>query len=62
MFLRSALLSQLSMLQALLSQLRAPSGSCSSSATAGPLEIEAAGLVAAVDGSRCLLAMPDAYW
>jgi hypothetical protein len=53
------------MLQALLSQLRAPNGSSSSSsssATAGPLEIEAAGLVAAVDGSRCLLAMPDAYW
>ncbi|KAF8055841.1 MOV10L1 [Scenedesmus sp. PABB004] len=26
------------------------------------LEVEAAGLVAAVDGSRCLLAMPDDFW
>jgi hypothetical protein len=56
------LLYQLSMLQALHSQLRAPNGSSSSNATARPLELEAAGLVAAVDGSRCLLAMPDSYW
>jgi hypothetical protein len=50
------------MLQALQSQLQAPNGCTSSSATAGPLQVEAAGLVAAVDGSRCLLAMPDAFW
>lgn len=27
-----------------------------------PTHIEVAGLVAAVDGSRCLLAMPDSWW
>jgi hypothetical protein len=53
---------QLSALQALQTQLAVPHYSSSSSGAAGPLEFEAAGLVAAVDGSRCLLAMPDAFW
>jgi hypothetical protein len=51
------------MLQALQSQVLSPHFSSSSSGgSCGALEVEAAGLVAAVDESRCLLAMPDAFW
>lgn len=45
---------QLCAAQALWSQLEARQ--------AGAVELEAAGLVAAVDGSRCLLVMPDSFW
>lgn len=46
---------QVSALQQLVAQL-------TSSAPHHPVHVEAAGLVAAVDGSRCLLVMPDSWW